>query len=42
MSKYAKFVEDFEQWDDEEMSDEELAYYLQVQSRVYQKLSEIE
>lgn len=42
MSKYAKFAEDFEKWDDEEMSDEELAYYLQVQSKVYQKLSEIE
>lgn len=42
MSKYAELVENFEKWDDEEMSDEELAYYLQVQSRVYQKLSEIE
>ena len=42
MSDYAKFVEDFEKWDDEEMSDEEFAYYVQVQSRVYNKLSEIE
>jgi RNA polymerase subunit RPABC4/transcription elongation factor Spt4 len=42
MSKYATFVEDFEKWDNEEMSDEEFAYYMQVQSRVYQKLSEIE
>ncbi len=41
MSKYATFVEDFEKWDDEEMSDEEFVYYMQVQSRVYQKLSEI-
>ena len=42
MSKYSEFVEDFDKWDEEEMSDEELAYYLQVQARVYQKLSEIE
>ncbi len=42
MSKYAEFVDDFDKWNEEEMSDEELAYYLQVQSRVYQKLSEVE
>lgn len=41
MGKYAKFVEDFEKWEDEEMNDAETAYYIQVQSRVSQKLLEI-
>lgn len=41
MSKYAKFVEDFEKWEDEEMNTAETAYYIQVQSRVSQKLLEI-
>ena len=38
MSKYADFVEDFEQWDDEEMNEAETAYYIEVQARVSKKL----
>lgn len=41
MSKYAEFVEDFEKWEDEEMNDAEMAYYIQVQNRVNQKLLEV-
>ncbi len=41
MSKYSGFVEDFEKWDEEEMNDAELAYYLEVQARVNEKLLEI-
>ncbi len=41
MSKYAKFVEDFEKWEDEQMNTAETAYYIQVQNRVSQKLLEI-
>ena len=38
MSKYADFVEGFEQWDDEEMNEAETAYYIEVQARVSKKL----
>ena|GEM_PF-1747664 len=41
MSKYADFVEDFEKWEDEEMNDAELAYYIKVQNRVSQNLLEV-
>lgn len=41
MSKYAEFVEDFEKWEDEEMNAIETAYYIQVQTRVNEKLLEI-
>lgn len=41
MSQYATLVEDFEGWEDEDMNDAELAYYLEVQTRVSQKLLEI-
>ena len=41
MSKYAEFVEDFEKWNDEEMNAAETAYYIEVQSRVNQKLLEV-
>lgn len=41
MSKYADVVEDFEAWDDGEMSTAETAYYLDVQTRVSKKLLEV-
>ncbi len=41
MSKYADFVEDFEKWEDEEMNTAETAYYIEVQSRVREKLLEV-
>ncbi len=41
MSKYSDFVEDFEAWEDEELNNEELAYYVDVQARVSKKLLEV-
>lgn len=41
MTKYAKFCNDFEKWKDEEMSAAETAYYIEVQTRVNQKLLEV-
>ena len=40
VSKYADFVEDFEEWGDKELNTAEMAYYVEVQSRVSQKLLE--
>ena len=42
MSKYADMVTDFEAWDSEEMNTAELAYYLDVQTRINKKLLEVE
>ena len=42
MGKYADFVASFEEWDEDEMNDTELAYYLDVQTRVNKKLLEVE
>ena len=41
MQKYAKMLKSFEEWDSEEMSDEEVQYYLEVQTRVTQKLLQV-
>ena len=41
MSDYAEVVEDFEKWEDEELNDAELTYYVEVQSRVTKKLLEV-
>lgn len=41
ISKYAEMVEDFNKWEDEELTAEEFAYYIEVQSRVSSKLLEI-
>lgn len=41
VSKYAKFVKDFEKWKDEDMNAVETAYYIDVQARVSKKLLEI-
>lgn len=41
LNKYAEFVADFDAWDSEELNSEELAYYIEVQSRVSTKLLEI-
>lgn len=40
LSKYAEFAESFEKWEDEDLNTEETAYYIEVQSRVAQKLLE--
>lgn len=40
MNKYADMMEKFEQWEGNDMSDAELAYYLEVQTRVSKKLLE--
>lgn len=42
LGKYAEFVASFEEWDEDEMNDTELAYYLDVQTRVNKKLLEVE
>ena len=41
LEKYNKFVEDFDKWDEDDMNDAELKYYLEVLSRVTNKLSEL-
>lgn len=41
MDKYADVVESFEAWDDGEMNNAEMAYYLDVQTRINKKLLEI-
>jgi len=41
MSKYTKFVSDFEKWENDDLNTEELAYYLDVQTRVTKKLLEV-
>ena len=41
MSKYADAMQDFEEWEDEDMNDAELAYYIDVQARVSKKLLEV-
>lgn len=41
MSRYADMVADFEAWENEEMNEAEAAYYLEVQTRVSQKLLEV-
>lgn len=41
MSKLAEMDEAFDAWDDEEMSNEELAYYLEVSARIQQRLAKV-
>ena len=41
MSKYADFAKKFEQWENEDLNDDELAYYIEVQTRVNQKLLDV-
>ena len=38
LKKYEEFTDDFMAWEDEDLNDEELAYYMQVQLRINQKL----
>lgn len=38
LDKYSDYVEAFDEWSGEDMNEEELAYYLEVQARVTQKL----
>ncbi|MBR2289415.1 MAG: hypothetical protein IJ867_02065 [Clostridia bacterium] len=39
LEKYNQMIEDFEKWDSEDLNDAEMAYYIEVQTRVSQKLS---
>lgn len=41
LTKYAEMMEDFEEWEDEDMNTAEAAYYIQVQGRITQKLLEV-
>ena len=41
LSKYDDMLEKFEKWEGEDLNDAELAYYLDVQARVTQKLLEV-
>ncbi len=41
MKKYAEAMEDFGAWDNNQMSEAETAYYLEVQSRAMSKLMEV-
>ena len=41
MSKYANFIRDFKAWENKELNNAELAYYIDVQARVNKKLLEI-
>lgn len=41
MTKYAECVEKFDKWESEDMNATETAYYIQVQSRVSQKLLDV-
>lgn len=38
MSKYTECMEAFDKWEDEDLNDDELDYYIEVQSRVNKKL----
>ncbi len=41
ISDYEEAMEEFDKWDEDEMSDEEMKYYIEVQARVLKKLDEI-
>ena len=41
MNKYTKVMEDFEEWEDEDLNSAETAYYIEVQTRVSKKLLEV-
>ena len=41
LSKYQKLTEDFEKWESQDLNDAEMKYYLEVQTRVAQKMIDI-
>ena len=41
LDEYADMVKEFNKWEDEDLNDEEFNYYLEVQTRVTQKLLEV-
>ena len=41
IAKYAEMAHDFDAWEDDDLNDTELSYYIQVQSRVLQKLAAV-
>ena len=42
MQKYDDFTKKFDQWGGEDLNDAELEYYIEVQTRVYERLAEAE
>lgn len=42
LEKYSKYSDDFDKWNDNDLNNEELKYYMEVQSRTIKKLSEIQ
>ena len=40
--KYIKALESFEKWEDDDLNDEEMKYYLEVETRINKKLLEIQ
>ena len=40
MSKYDDFIKKFDQWGGEDLNDAEFAYYMEVQTRAYERLAE--
>lgn len=41
MSKYSNFIQSFGEWENKDLDSDELAYYVDVQSRVSKKLLEV-
>ena len=41
VSKYSDMVDKFDKWEDEDLNNEELSYYIEVSSRVTSKLLEV-
>lgn len=41
LDEYADMVKEFDKWEDEDLNNEEMDYYLEVQTRVTQKLLEV-
>ena len=41
LTREAEMMEEFDDWQDEDLNSAELAYYLEVQARIYRKLGEV-
>lgn len=40
MNEYCDFIKKFDQWCGEDLNDAEFAYYMEVQTRAYERLAE--
>lgn len=40
MNEYCDFIKKFDQWGGEDLNDAEFAYYMEVQTRAYERLAE--